>query len=813
MNVNRTLGLLLMVAIVAVTALVTPALADVNLIADRTVPVTDVAPGDTFTVTVDLECTGTDDYFVGMGLEETIPFGWTVTENQSAGYAFSVIGDTASWIASGPELHPGDIHTITYDVTVNSLEIAGLKTISGSASAYTFVGEAYVETPIADDTVNVVVTHDPIIHITTLDSLQDTIDNAQEGDTIMMAPGTYTFPGDWMEAYLFIPKTLTFMADEGEGEVIISTNGNSMNNVIKIGVDHGFVDADASGTTFRGISFIGAMGPYSVDPLQLDVYNPGMTYEDCSFIGNVGTGDGASIKNDTVFRNCDFEALSDGHDGYILPEIGVEGNNILMENCSGDLGRLEGSASNLIVRDNNFSYGRFTVDATDSLFENNYLSSGQFYLNNGNSNNIIRNNEMLSLSECVLSGQVYLNNFIDVTVPITSATGSVFNTSEEVTYTYRGASCTGYLGNYYSDYAGNDADGNGVGEDAFGSDTYPLMGAWIAADSEIESSLVILWQGEVTLMNDNTLDASLVDPAAPSSWDTLTDLGALMETDLAIDAAYSPASDPYPASFWINDIGAVNGTGWGLLINGELAPYGTGANHLNDGDVVEFYSPLWTLNETGTYVASADGANYGVIITVNDDSPVEAIRTIATQTFMQDEVITTDQHNSTLVTIEFEALKDIEALTVIEEVPAGWILTPADNDGSSFRACPDAADTYEWVWADDMLVGNTTTISYIVQIPYNESAATYDFTGFVSAMVNAVDVNGINVDGDDFVVIEEDWNPWDDIDSVADENVVTSELQQAINCWLTDEPAPVTGARITTDRLQEVISQWLASTE
>ena len=178
---------------------------------------------------------------------------------------------------------------------------------------------------------------------------------------------------------------------------------------------------------------------------------------------------------------------------------------------------------------------------------------------------------------------------------------------------------------------------------------------------------------------------------------------------------------------------------------------------------------------------------------------------------MQDSTITTTQSNVTLVTIEFEALKDLESLALMEEVPEDWILTATTKSGASFRECPDADDTYEWVWADSMEEGDTVSISYTIQIPYNESESIYEFTGFVSAIVDGVDINGINVDGDDYISIEADWNPWDDIGSDSDEYVTTAELQQAINCWLYDEPAPTTGARITTDRLQTVISQWLES--
>ncbi|MDD3043189.1 MAG: PKD domain-containing protein, partial [Methanosarcinaceae archaeon] len=56
---------------------------------------------------------------------------------------------------------------------------------------------------------------------------------------------------------------------------------------------------------------------------------------------------------------------------------------------------------------------------------------------------------------------------------------------------------------------------------------------------------------------------------------------------------------------------------------------------------------------------------------------------------------------------------------------------------------------------------------------------------------------------------EADWNPWDKPDSEGGALIITSELQEAVYCWLNKESAPGTGAGISTERLQEVISRWL----
>jgi nitrous oxidase accessory protein NosD len=50
----------------------------------------------------------------------------------------------------------------------------------------------------------------------------------------------------------------------------------------------------------------------------------------------------------------------------------------------------------------------------------------------------------------------------------------------EITYTYDGNAYTNYLGNYWDDYEGTDAEGDGIGDISYSinsdnSDVYPLM--------------------------------------------------------------------------------------------------------------------------------------------------------------------------------------------------------------------------------------------------------------------------------------------------------------------------------------------------
>jgi len=75
---------------------------------------------------------------------------------------------------------------------------------------------------------------------------------------------------------------------------------------------------------------------------------------------------------------------------------------------------------------------------------------------------------------------IYLNNFINNKDQVYSdSSTNIWNSTEKITYTYNGSQHTNYLGNYWSDYKGSDADEDGIGETPYiidsDKDNYPLI--------------------------------------------------------------------------------------------------------------------------------------------------------------------------------------------------------------------------------------------------------------------------------------------------------------------------------------------------
>jgi parallel beta-helix repeat protein len=112
------------------------------------------------------------------------------------------------------------------------------------------------------------------------------------------------------------------------------------------------------------------------------------------------------------------------------------------------------------------------------------------------------------------NNMIHLNSFIDNANSVYSEGSTNFwHSPEEITYTYNGKSYTSYLGNYWSDYAGTDDDGDGIGETPYpidsDADNYPLVEPFEnyliggSGSGTKEDPYIITNVDELQAMNDN----------------------------------------------------------------------------------------------------------------------------------------------------------------------------------------------------------------------------------------------------------------------------------------------------------------------
>ena len=295
-------------------------------------------------------------------------------------------------------------------------------------------------------------------------TIQEAVDAAKPGDTVLVEPGTYT-------ENVVVNKPLTITgnatvnaADSSKDVFLLASPGIHIDGLTITGGETG---VDVAGVASCVLTNITAHGNVFA------VYLANTTNSDVSHNNLANNGYGVY---------CDYASSNMIANNIATGETGGGGNASFSDGIY-----MYYSGSNTVSNNDlsaNHVFGISLFYSSNNVITGNNISENDWYGvrfrqsdNNTFTFNTLRANaqEGICLIETT-NHQIYLNNFIDQPAAIIGASQARLDSPQPMAYTYNGTAQTGYMGNYYSDYNSTTSNGTGIGSapSAYG-DKYPLI--------------------------------------------------------------------------------------------------------------------------------------------------------------------------------------------------------------------------------------------------------------------------------------------------------------------------------------------------